>query len=188
MTLPLVETLLDDMAALLLAHLAARSITTPRFAGIRTGGVWVAEAVAARCNATDPGGIVDIGFHRDDVGQRAELPRLGPSSIPWDINDRDIVLIDDILHTGRTARAALNALFDWGRPRSVTLAVLAQLPGRELPLQPDVAAASIVPREGFELRLLGPQPLELAWASRASTPLSRASTDHEGARPSAGAA
>ena len=81
-------------------------------------------------DAGDRGGIIDIGFHRDDVGQRAELPRLGPSSIPWDINDHDIVLVDDILHTGRTARAALNALFDWGRPRSVTLAVLVDLPGR----------------------------------------------------------
>jgi len=167
MTLPQVETLLDDMVARLLTHLATRDIAAPRFAGIRTGGVWIAEAVAARCNAADPGGIIDIGFHRDDVGQRAELPRLGPSSIPWDINGRDIVLIDDILHTGRTARAALNALFDWGRPRSVNLAVLVELPGRELPLQPDVVGASIGARTGHELRLLGPQPLELAWRASA---------------------
>ncbi len=163
MTLPQVPPLLDELVARLRAHLHARGIDTPRFAGIRTGGVWIAEAVAARCAAPERGGIVDIGFHRDDVGQRAELPRLGPSSIPWDINDRDIVLVDDILNTGRTARAALNALFDWGRPRSVTLAVLVELPGRELPLQPDVVGTTMGPRAGFELRLLGPDPLELAW-------------------------
>ncbi len=167
MSLPHTDTLLDALVVRLRAHLDARAIAAPRFVGIRTGGVWVAEAVALRCAAADPGGIVDIGFHRDDVGQRAELPRLGPSSIPWDINDRDIVLVDDILHTGRTARAALNALFDWGRPRSVTLAVLVELPGREVPVQPDVIGASIAPLESFELRLLGPDPLELAWRPNA---------------------
>lgn len=163
MSLPQVESLLDELVVRLRAHLALRSIVAPRFAGIRTGGVWIAEAVATRCAAGDPGGIVDIGFHRDDVGQRAELPRLGPSNIPWDINERDIVLVDDILRTGRTARAALNALFDWGRPSSVTLAVLVDLPGRELPVQPDVAGASMEPRAGYELRLTGPEPLELVW-------------------------
>lgn len=188
MSLPQVATLLDELVVRLRAHLDARTIASPRFAGIRTGGVWIAEAVAARCGAGGRGGVIDIGFHRDDVGQRAELPRLGPSSIPWDINDHDIVLVDDILQTGRTARAALNALFDWGRPRSVTLAVLVDLPGRELPVQPDVVGASIAPRAGHELRLLGPDPLELAWVSRgAGAPLARASTNSEAVEPSAGA-
>jgi len=167
MMLPPVASLLDTLAARLLEHLATRGIEEPRFAGIRTGGVWIAEAIAARLNAGDAGGIIDIGFHRDDVGQRAELPRLGPSNIPWDINDKDIVLIDDVMDTGRTARAALNALFDWGRPRSVTLAVLVELPGHELPLRPDVVGASMAARAGFELRLDGPAPLQLAWRARA---------------------
>ncbi len=163
MALPTVDSLLDDLVAHLGSHLASRSIAAPRFAGIRTGGVWIAEAVAARVDAGTAGGVVDIGFHRDDVGQREDLPKLGPSSIPWDINDRDIVLIDDIFHTGRTARAALNALFDWGRPRSVTFAALVEVSGRELPLRPDVIGTSVAAREGQELRLSGPDPLALVW-------------------------
>ncbi len=166
MPLPPVAELIDAAASGLAEHLGTKGIADARVVGIRTGGVWVAEALTQRCGAKEPSGVLDIGFHRDDVGQRDALPRLGPSRIPWDINGHDIVLVDDILRTGRTARAALNALFDWGRPRSVTLLVLVDIPERELPMQADVRGLETAPRAGQELRLCGPDAMHLEWRPR----------------------
>ncbi len=105
--------------------------------GIRTGGVWVAQRLHADLGIDADQGILTSAFHRDDHGTRGIPTTIGASQIDFAVDDRHIVLVDDILYTGRTVRAALNEIFDYGRPRRVELAVLVDRGGRELPLQPD---------------------------------------------------
>ena len=88
-------------------------------------------------------------------------PRVQPSKLPFDVQDQHIVLIDDILYTGRTIRAAMNEIFDYGRPASVHLIVLVDRSGRELPVQADVAGTTMSLSEGEHVKLAGPEPLEL---------------------------
>lgn len=88
-------------------------------------------------------GVLDIGLYRDDIGRTAQIPELRSTDIPFDIEGKDIVLIDDVLFTGRTVRAALNALMDLGRPRRVQLLVLIDRGHRELPIQPDFVGEKI---------------------------------------------
>jgi len=102
--------------------------------GIHTGGVWVMDALAARLGVDLPKGVLDIAFYRDDFSRIGLHPQVKPSKIPFDVADRPILLIDDVLYTGRTVRAALNLIFDYGRPASVQLAVLIDRGGRELPV------------------------------------------------------
>jgi pyrimidine operon attenuation protein/uracil phosphoribosyltransferase len=109
--------------------------------GIRTGGLVVAKrlrAVIAEIEgAAPPLGAVDIAFYRDDVATQRPRPEVGPTELPATIDDLRIVLVDDVLYTGRTVRAALDALMDYGRPRAVQLAVLVDRGQRELPIGAD---------------------------------------------------
>ncbi|MEW6118785.1 MAG: bifunctional pyr operon transcriptional regulator/uracil phosphoribosyltransferase PyrR [Pseudomonadota bacterium] len=107
--------------------------------GIHTGGVWVAERLHSLLQARHPIGQLDISFYRDDFSRIGLHPQVKPSTLPFDLEGRDILLIDDVLHTGRTIRAAMNELFDYGRPASIKLAVLVDRGGRELPIRPDFA-------------------------------------------------
>ena len=102
--------------------------------GIRTGGVWIAERLHSDLGLSTPLGILDISFYRDDFSRIGLHPEVHPSNIPVDITDQHIVLVDDVLYTGRTIRAALNELFDYGRPASVRLAVMIDRGDRELPI------------------------------------------------------
>jgi pyrimidine operon attenuation protein/uracil phosphoribosyltransferase len=102
--------------------------------GIHTGGVWVAEWLHKELGLTQPLGTMNVSFYRDDYSQRGLHAGRKPSSIPFDVADAHIVIVDDVLYTGRTIRAALNELFDYGRPAKVELAVLADRGGRELPV------------------------------------------------------
>ena len=104
--------------------------------GIFTGGVWVAERLHAALGIEVPLGTIDIAFYRDDYTRRGLQGTVKPSNIPFDVNDRDIILVDDVLYTGRTIRAALNELFDYGRPGRVMLAALVDRGGRQLPVAP----------------------------------------------------
>ena len=111
--------------------------------GIYTGGAWVAERLHRALGATVPLGLLAVTLHRDDfnrIGLHRESRR---SLIPFAVDGREIILVDDVLHTGRTIRAALNELFDFGRPRAVRLAVLADRGGRELPIAPDFLGAAV---------------------------------------------
>ena len=102
--------------------------------GIHTGGVWLAERLHAALGLTTPLGSIDVALHRDDYASRG-LPRGGKaSSIPFDIDGARIVIVDDVLNTGRTIRAAMNELFDYGRPGRIDLAVLVDRGARELPI------------------------------------------------------
>ncbi|MEM1028871.1 MAG: bifunctional pyr operon transcriptional regulator/uracil phosphoribosyltransferase PyrR [Myxococcota bacterium] len=120
--------------------------------GIRRGGEPVAQhlarALGRRTGRMVKLGSVDITLYRDDAATALPSPRIGPSHLPFDIAGRRVVLVDDVLFTGRTIRAALDALLDFGRPRRIELCVIADRGGRELPIQPDYAVATVAVDEG----------------------------------------
>jgi pyrimidine operon attenuation protein/uracil phosphoribosyltransferase len=158
-----VDELIAQLAAALRDTLARRAIENPHVVGIHAGGVWVAERVHAALGLTSPIGALDISFHRDDYGRVGLNPSVRPSRLPWDIADKHVLLIDDVLYTGRTVRAALNELFDWGRPASVILGVLIARDGRELPIEADAAGMRVALPAGQHVKLRGPDPLRLEW-------------------------
>ena len=104
--------------------------------GIHTGGVWVAERLQATLGLKIPSGSIDVSFYRDDYSQRGLHANARTSQIPFDVEGAHIVIVDDVLYTGRTIRAAMNELFDYGRPARIDLAVLTDRGGRELPIAP----------------------------------------------------
>ena len=135
----LLETLSSDLRDLL----QTRNIENPLMIGIHTGGAWVAEELHKNLNIKQPLGTLNITFYRDDFTRIGMHPQVTPSNLPFNIDDQHIILVDDVLHTGRTIRAALNEIFDYGRPASVLLAVLVERDCRELPISADVAATRI---------------------------------------------
>jgi pyrimidine operon attenuation protein/uracil phosphoribosyltransferase len=151
--------LVNGMADVLRQALAARGIDRPAIIGIRTGGTWIAERLHTLLDIDEPFGLLDISFYRDDFTQIGVNPQVRPSQIPFDVDDRDIVLVDDVLHTGRTIRAAMNEIFDYGRPASITLVTLIERSGRELPIQPDVIGLSPTVGPNDHIKLIGPEPL-----------------------------
>ncbi|MBF7729997.1 bifunctional pyr operon transcriptional regulator/uracil phosphoribosyltransferase PyrR [Pseudomonas sp. N040] len=161
MTLPSPAELLPTMARELRDHLRARGIQDPCFIGIRSGGVWVAQALLDALGRDDSLGTLDVSFYRDDFSQTGLHPQVRPSALPFEIEGQHLVLIDDVLMSGRTIRAALNELFDYGRPASVTLVCLLDLNARELPIRPDVVGATLSLPPGERIKLLGPNPLRL---------------------------
>ena len=155
------ERLVDELGATLGRHLERRQRQSPLLIGIRTGGVWVAQRLHAPLAAAEPLGTLNINFYRDDFTRIGIHPRVSPSHLPFSVDDRHVVLVDDVLHTGRTIRAALNEIFDYGRPASVTLGVLVERDGREIPVQADAVGASVKLDERQYIKLSGPDPLEL---------------------------
>ena len=131
----------------------AGSAEAPAFIGIHTGGAWLAARLHAELGLSSPLGFLSSAFYRDDVQARGLSTRMQPTRIDFDVNGRDIVLVDDILHTGRTIRAALNEIFDYGRPARVRLAVLIDRGERELPVQPDHVGTRLVLQPGEKLAL-----------------------------------
>jgi pyrimidine operon attenuation protein / uracil phosphoribosyltransferase len=105
----------------------------PVLAGIYSGGAWLVERLAKDLGAAEFG-VVNIALHRDDYAKKGLHIQASPTSLPFDVNNRRILLVDDVLYTGRTVRAALNELYDYGRPGAVELAVLADRGGREMPV------------------------------------------------------
>jgi pyrimidine operon attenuation protein/uracil phosphoribosyltransferase len=123
--------------------------------GIHSGGAWLVERLLALLGERDlPHGLLDISFYRDDFSRIGLHPQTKPSQIPFDVQDRHIILIDDVLYTGRTIRAAMNELFDYGRPAGIMLAVLVSRNGRELPIAADVAATEMTLAIDQNLQLL----------------------------------
>ncbi|KAA5829788.1 bifunctional pyr operon transcriptional regulator/uracil phosphoribosyltransferase PyrR [Pseudomonas chlororaphis] len=143
MSLPNPAELISQMAVRLTAHLEQRAISEPRYIGIRTGGVWVAQALLAELGSNAPLGTLDVSFYRDDFSQNGLHPQVRPSELPFEIEGQHLILIDDVLMSGRTIRAALNELFDYGRPASVTLVCLLDLDAAELPIRPNVVGATL---------------------------------------------
>lgn len=113
-----------------------------RLVGITSGGAWLAERLQTDLRLPGKAGAISSAMHRDDFAQRG-LSSGGQTQLPFDVNGAHILLLDDVLYTGRTLRAVINELFDFGRPASVQLAVLVDRGGRQLPIQPDFAAARV---------------------------------------------
>ncbi|MCD5970451.1 MULTISPECIES: bifunctional pyr operon transcriptional regulator/uracil phosphoribosyltransferase PyrR [Pseudomonas] len=161
MNLPNPAELIRQMATDLNAHLNKRGVSEPRFIGIRTGGVWVAQELLKTMGRDEPMGTLDVSFYRDDFSQNGLHPQVRPSELPFEIEGQHLVLIDDVLMSGRTIRAALNELFDYGRPASVTLVCLLDLDAGELPISPDVVGATLTLAANERVKLSGPAPLAL---------------------------
>jgi len=111
--------------------------------GIHTGGVWLAERLLQNLQLPLPSGTLDVSFYRDDFAQIGLHPQVRPSDIPFTVEGSHIILVDDVLYTGRTIRAAINELFDYGRPASVRLAALIDRGGRELPIAAQYVGAAL---------------------------------------------
>ena len=114
----------------------------PRLVGVASGGVWLAERLRTDLALTDDIGTLSSAMHRDDFSQRG-LSASGQTVLPFDVNGAHLIVLDDVLYTGRTIRAVINELFDFGRPASVKLAVLVDRGGRELPIQAYFCAARV---------------------------------------------
>lgn len=113
--------------------------------GIHTGGVWLAQRLHAALGLTAPLGSIDVAFYRDDFGAKGLHAKPKRSEIPFPVEGAHIIIVDDVLYTGRTTRAALNELFDYGRPGRVDLAVLVDRGGRELPIAARFCAHTLTP-------------------------------------------
>jgi len=154
-----IENLLDHLEIELKQVIADRRLDNPVMIGIRSGGVWIAEQMHQRLGLSEPLGLLDITFYRDDFSQIGVHPNVKPSALPTHIEGRDVILVDDVFYTGRTIRAALNEIFDYGRPNQVVLAVLIERDGRQIPLCPDCVGARIALNPGQRIKLTGPEPL-----------------------------
>lgn len=160
MTLPAVESLIEKLSQALTPYFSS-SAPHPIIVGIETGGAWIAEQLHQRIAPNTELGRLDITFYRDDFTRSGLHPTVKPSSLPTDIDDRTIILIDDVLHSGRTVRAAMNEIFDYGRPKQIILAILIDRGEREIPIQADIVGATMELDSASHIKLEGPEPLQL---------------------------
>lgn len=154
-----VEACLDELADALAP--LVQTDPQPVMVGIRSGGAWLAERLHRRLGLSTPLGTLNITFYRDDFSRIGLHPRVEPSDIPVSLEDCSVLLVDDVLHTGRTVRAAMNELFDYGRPAAIRLIVLVDRGERELPVAADHLAVSVAMPRGGQIKLAGPDPLRL---------------------------
>ncbi len=155
------QILLQSMANDIRQRLAGKQ---PLLVGIHTGGVWVAQELANILGEEffdAPLGTLNIAYYRDDFTRIGMHPQVTPSDLPFSVDDRHLLLVDDVLHSGRTIRAALNEIFDYGRPASVTLAALIERTGRELPIQADIIGQSINLNNDQHIKLTNDDGLQL---------------------------
>ena len=133
-TLPDAETLYADLLAAVRQEIQSLPAQQVHLVGIHSGGAWLAQRLHRDLKLVQPYGTLDISFYRDDFDRIGLHAQLQPSDIPFPVTEKHLVLVDDVLYTGRTIRAAMNELFDYGRPASIRLAVLIDRGGRELPI------------------------------------------------------
>ncbi|MCC7546855.1 MAG: bifunctional pyr operon transcriptional regulator/uracil phosphoribosyltransferase PyrR [Burkholderiales bacterium] len=139
MQLPDAEQLLERLAAAIRPDLQPDTCLV----GIHTGGVWVARRLHALLGLSTPLGSVHVAFYRDDYKTKGLAAGVRPSELSFDVEDSHIVLVDDVLYTGRTIRAAMNEIFDYGRPTSIRLAALVDRGERQLPICPQYVGAML---------------------------------------------
>jgi pyrimidine operon attenuation protein / uracil phosphoribosyltransferase len=149
MQLPDAERLHAELARALRPAITAATAMV----GIRTGGAWLAERLHSELGLTVPLGTLDISFYRDDYRTSGLRKTVKASRIPFDVAGRHILLVDDVLYTGRTVRGAMNELFDYGRPESISLVVLVDRGERQLPICPQYCGAQFAVPRGAMLRL-----------------------------------
>lgn len=162
MNLPDPYQLIQTMGSQLKELLQHHHIEDPAFVGVRTGGVWVAQALLNSMQmGQQPLGTLDVSFYRDDFSQKGLHPQVEPTALPFEVEGQHLVLIDDVLMSGRTIRAALNELFDYGRPQSVVLVCLLDLNARELPIRADILGQTLSLPADQRVKLEGPDTLSL---------------------------
>ena len=160
MSLPSVESLIDKLTQALTPYFSNPE-SQPLIVGIETGGVWIAEQLRQRIAPEAELGRLDISFYRDDFTRNGLNPTVKPSSLPAEIDERCILLVDDVLQSGRTVRAAMNEIFDYGRPKRILLAILIDRGEREIPIQADIVAELMNLEANTHIKLEGPDPLSL---------------------------
>lgn len=143
----------EDLLERLIERMRPAVTADTALIGIHTGGVWLAQRLHAALALGKPLGTIDVSFYRDDYDSRGLHSKVRPSSIPFDVADADIILVDDVLYTGRTIRAAMNELFDYGRPQSIRLAALIDRGGRQLPIAAQFIGAEIAVAQGEQIEL-----------------------------------
>lgn len=137
------EALYADLLRSVRAWLASRAELDPLLVGVWSGGAWLAERLQQDLQRPGRPGVVSSALHRDDYAARGLAATADATALPGALDGRHVLLVDDVLYTGRTTRAVLNELFDFGRPASVTLAVLVDRGGRELPMEAAIAPARL---------------------------------------------
>lgn len=153
----LITTLIDKLNN----HMQQQGINNPLMVGIHRSGVWLARELHQRMGIEEEPGELNVSFYRDDFNRSGLPVQTEPSKLPLSLEDRHIILVDDILYSGRTIRAAMNELFDYGRPASITLTVLVSRKQRELPIEAQVYALEEEPGAAFSYRISGPDPLRM---------------------------
>ena len=159
--LPDAEQLLESLIAQMRGSVAADT----GLIGIVTGGAWLAERLHTALKLEVPYGTLDVSFYRDDFQHKGLKRKVAPSDIPFEVEGRDLILVDDVLYTGRTIRAAMNELFDYGRPARIRLASLVDRGGRELPIAAQFVGAAIDTLKDVELKRDAQGRLSLAYST-----------------------
>lgn len=158
MSLPQPQQLIASMAQQLQTQLDASELEQAIVVGIHTGGAWIADNLHQTLKLDTPLGSLDISFYRDDFTRKGLHPEVKSSNLP-SIEDKTVILVDDVIMSGRTIRAAMNELFDYGRPNKVVLAALLDVGQRELPIQPDICGTKVNLEDGQRIKIAGPSPL-----------------------------
>lgn len=154
---------LDTMATALREQIADTPLSDVVMIGIHSGGVRIAEQLHPQLSLDSDLGTLNITFYRDDFSRIGLHPRVEPSQLPFDIENKTVILIDDVLYSGRTIRAAMNEIFDYGRPARIILGVLVERKGHELPIRADVKGCQLALATSEQIKLL---PNELALTRR----------------------
>ena len=149
MNLPDAERLCEQLVGELRPRIGPKSAMV----GLYTGGAWLAERLHQMLGMKSPLGLMDIAFYRDDYAARGLKHDPKRTKIPFDVNGCELLLVDDVLYSGRTVRAAMNELFDYGRPASISLVVLADRGGRQLPICAQYVGAKVEVPAGMRLTL-----------------------------------
>jgi pyrimidine operon attenuation protein/uracil phosphoribosyltransferase len=158
--LPDAEELCERLAAELRPGIGPKTAMV----GIYTGGAWLAERLHNMLGMKSPLGLMDIAFYRDDYAARGLKHDPKRTKIPFDVNGCELLLVDDVLYSGRTVRAAMNELFDYGRPESIALVVLVDRGGRQLPICAQYVGARVEVPSGMRLTLTREESGKLALA------------------------
>src|SRR5262245_8712082 len=164
-TLPDAEKLLEALGGRMRGALAHDACLV----GIHSGGAWIADRLKQMLSGEHPVGYIDVSFYRDDFNRRGLKPEVKRSDLPFEVEGATIVLVDDVLYTGRSVRAAINELFDYGRPQAIELAVLVDRGGRELPIEATYTGARLAVAEDLSIVLSRDAAGKLALATEANT-------------------
>lgn len=160
MSLPQPSKLIDNMVTEINQRFPALDDSIV-MVGIHTGGAWIANQLFKQLDLKTELGLLDISFYRDDFSQKGLHPQVKSSELP-EIEGKTVILVDDVIMSGRTIRAAMNELFDYGRPEKIILACLLDVGHRELPIQADIIGSRIDRPSDQRIKLSGPEPLSLS--------------------------